>query len=111
LDNAAEEGSDGGGEDNSESDEENKIKHGKHHENQRYNEDDLKRKNRVLDDGFFDQLGKKFESTVRPDDEISEGSEWQDSRIENPADDKNLKKGLLPSVKDPRLWQVKVKKG
>lgn len=65
-------------------------------------------------------MGDRYKGTVREDGEAAddqdsmlsgEGYGDEDGIVAGGEHDGLTKKGLLPSVKDPRLWQVRVKKG
>ena len=72
-----------------------------------YNEQQLQRRARAFDAGYVDDLVKKYENQ---EDEDLDDDRYDQDDDGNDIDDYE-QKVLLPSVKDPRLWMVRVKKG
>ncbi|CDW80320.1 transcription elongation factor spt5 [Stylonychia lemnae] len=108
LDDQAEEASDDVDEDDDNDEEGERIHKSIHHDAQYYTENQLKQRTHGLDRNFIDSMAERYRDVDEDDDEMDD--EIMDDQ-EYEGRDGLEDKSRLPSVDDPRLWQVRVKRG
>ena len=92
-------------------DEADKIFRKEQHESQYYTNEQLQRRQQGINQNLLASMEERYRDTVQADEEFDEeedalmdqGEEYEEGFVGD--------KAKLPSVNDPRLWQVRVKRG
>ena len=79
----------------------------KQQESQYYSKEELWKNQRGLNRNYISSMEERYKDTVQADEEVGEEEE-EDLELEEGVLERQE---ALPSVSDPRLWQVRVKRG